>query len=101
MLALLYLVIVLVLGFQLMQLAMPWLLDISKRQSLAATSIPVSNWMIQLPAAWLIGALVMNWFTFIASDLARSIHTGSYLMLLTGACICILLGWNKKYFLSQ
>ena len=98
MLALLYLVIVLVLGFQLMQLAMPWLLDISKRQSLAATSIPVSNWMIQLPAAWLIGALVMNWFTFIASDLARSIHTGSYLMLLTGACICILLGWNKKYF---
>ena len=98
MLALLYLVIVLVLGFQLMQLALPWLVDIPKRKSLAGTPIPVSNWMIQLPTAWLIGALVINWFTFIASDLTCSIQTGSYLILLMGSCICISLCWKKKYF---
>lgn len=98
MLALLYLIIVFVLGYQLLHLALPWLLDLPKRQSLAGASIPLPNWMIQLPTAWLLGALLMNWSTFVLSDLTRNMQSGAWLTLALGTFLCIVLAWQSRSY---
>jgi hypothetical protein len=87
MLALLYIMVIFILGYHLVQFALPWLLNLPRRQSLAGTSIPVPVWMIQLPTAWLLGALVMNWTTFALADVTRNMHTGAWLTLSLGISI--------------
>jgi hypothetical protein len=103
MLAMLYLMVIFILGYQLAQLALPWVLNLPQRQSLAGTSVPVPVWMIQLPTAWLLGALVMNWTAFTLADLTRSMHTGAWLTLALGACISGALFWknNNRQLLPQ
>jgi hypothetical protein len=95
MLALLYLLVVFVLGYQLAKTALPWLLNLPQRQSLAGTLIPLPMWIVQLPVAWLLGSLLMNWCTFILADLTRSMHTGSLLILTLGATVSSILLWKN------
>ncbi|NOT85452.1 MAG: hypothetical protein HOP02_11885 [Methylococcaceae bacterium] len=95
MLALLYLIVVFVLGYHLVQAVLPWVVNVPRRQSLAGTVVPVPQWMIQLPVAWLLGALVINWTTFVLADLTRSMHTGAWLTLAMGTCVGGVLFWKN------
>ena len=96
MLALFYLIIIFTLGYHLLAIALPWLCDLPHRQSLANTPIPVPKWMIRLPSAWLIGALVMNWTTFILSDFTRSMHIGSWTALTAGVFFTTICLWANS-----
>ncbi|KAF0814764.1 hypothetical protein IGB42_00819 [Andreprevotia sp. IGB-42] len=94
--AVLYLLIVFVLGDRLLRAAFPWLLDVPQRHSVFGTAIRLPQWMIRLPAAWLLGALVVNWTTFFACDFARSMKTGAYLSLVLFAVIAGGLIWAER-----
>jgi len=100
MLAVLYLIVAFVLGFQLLKYLLPWVLDIRQRTSLAGTAVNVPSWMIRWPAAWLLGALFLNWTTFIVANLARNMHTGSVMTLIVALVLCV--GWiSHRYSLQE
>ncbi|SMC26512.1 Q-cell neuroblast polarisation [Andreprevotia lacus DSM 23236] len=94
--ALLYLLIVFILGDRLLRAAFPWLLDIPQRQSVFGPAIRLPQWLIRVPAAWLLGALVMNWTTFFACDLTRSMRTGAYMVLALGVVAAGAIVWAER-----
>jgi len=94
MLALLYLTIIFIVGYQIVLRAFPWFIDIPNRQSLFGTPVNVPSWMIILPAAWLVGALTMNWLTFALADITRSTQTGSHVAVAAGGVISALMLWR-------
>ncbi|MEQ1558889.1 MAG: hypothetical protein ABL933_08125 [Methyloglobulus sp.] len=98
MLALLYLIVIFFLGYHLALLVLPWVINLPQQQSLSGKAIPIPEWMIKLPVAWLLGALVMNWVAFICADLTRTMHLGTWLALGIGLCVSGALYWQARYW---
>lgn len=64
MLGLVYLLIAVLIGQALLRRFLPGLLTISQQDGWQADGARVPDWMVALPAAWLIGSLVMTWVTY-------------------------------------
>lgn len=64
MLGLVYLLVAVWVGQALLRRFLPGLLTISQQDGWQADGARVPDWMVALPAAWLIGSLVMTWATY-------------------------------------
>jgi hypothetical protein len=95
MLALLYLVIIFLIGHWIVQRAFPWLVDVPHRQSLFGTSVNIPRWMITLPASWLVGALTMNWLAFALADFSLSTQAGTHIAMALGGLTCLIVFWRS------
>ena len=91
MLGILYLFWIFVIGYYLMLKLTPWFHHATLGDETHQRPTPPA-WMFQLPFAWVLGALVVNWTNFALCNFQRSISTTLFTMLLAGtASVWILL----------
>jgi hypothetical protein len=96
MLGLLYLLWIFIIGYYLMLKFTPWF-DYATLGSPESDKPRVPTWMIQLPFAWILGALVVNWINFFLCNFNRSISTTLFTMTAAGtAAVWIVLSERKK-----
>ena len=96
MLGLLYLLWIFIIGYYLMHKFTPWF-DHNTIGDKVHERPRVPLWMFQLPFAWILGALVVNWFNFFLCNFNRSISSTLLTMTLAGvASVWILLSERKK-----
>ncbi len=69
MLGILYLLLAWFVGYQFLIKLMPWLFKIPGAQSLSGRPIPLGKWEVALPAAFLVGTLLMCWLTYMGAYL--------------------------------
>ena len=102
MLGLLYLLWIFIIGYYLMLKFTPWFNhqtlgagDPDNDDKAVATTVPA--WMFQLPFAWILGALVVNWLNFFLCNFTRSISATLFTMTAAGtAAVWIVLHERKK-----
>ena len=96
MLGLLYLLWIFIIGYYLMLKFTPWF-DYATLGSPETDKPRVPAWMLQLPFAWILGALVVNWINFFLCNFNRSISTTLFTMTAAGtAAVWIVLSERKK-----
>ncbi len=99
MLALLYLLFAFFIGHYCLLKCTPWFrvqdLRANVLQSSEGRQLPA--WLFQLPMAWLVGALILNWSSFLISNVQRSISGTLAVLVLAGAAsVWIFLSEKKK-----
>ena len=96
MLGLLYLLWIFIIGYYLMLKFTPWF-DYATLGGKDTDKPRVPAWMMQLPFAWILGALVVNWINFFLCNFNRSISTTLFTMTAAGtAAVWIVLSERKK-----
>ena len=96
MLGLLYLLWIFIIGYYLMLKFTPWF-DYATLSDKVHEKPSVPTWMFQLPFAWILGALVVNWINFFLCNFNRSISTTLLTMTAAGtAAVWIVLSERKK-----
>lgn len=71
MLGILYILISWSLGYIIIKLLLPQLFKIAETNSLWGRLIKLDHWMVTIPAAYLIGTLVLTWSTYISAYLFK------------------------------
>lgn len=96
MLGLLYLIWIFIIGYYLMLKFTPWFDHVTLGGT--DTDKPrIPAWMFQLPFAWVLGALTVNWLNFFLCNLNRSISSTLFTMTAAGtAAVWIVLSERKK-----
>ena len=96
MLGLLYLLWIFIIGYYLMHKFTPWF-DHNTIGDKVHERPRVPLWMFQLPFAWILGALVVNWLNFFLCNFNRSISSTLVTLVLAGiAAIWILWSESRK-----
>ena len=96
MLGLLYLLWIFIIGYYLMLKFTPWF-EHSTIGDKVHEKPRVPLWMFQLPFAWILGALVVNWLNFFLCNFNRSISSTLVTLTLAGiAAIWIVMSERKK-----
>jgi hypothetical protein len=96
MLGLLYLLWIFIIGYYLMLKFTPWF-DYATLGSPETDKPRVPAWMMQLPFAWILGALVVNWINFFLCNFNRSISATLFTMTAAGtAAVWIVLSERKN-----
>lgn len=67
MFGLLYLLIAGFAGYEICKKGIPQLWKVNSVRNLAGTNIPLPGWILILPASFLVGTLVMTWFTYLSA----------------------------------
>ncbi len=96
MLGLLYLLWIFIIGYYLMLKFTPWF-DYATLGDKVHDKPAIPAWMLQLPFAWILGALVVNWINFFLCNFNRSISSTLFTMTLAGtAAVWIVLSERKN-----
>ena len=96
MLGLLYLLWIFIIGYYLMLKFTPWF-DYATLGDKVHEKSSVPAWMFQLPFAWILGALVVNWINFFLSNTTRHISTTLFTMTAAGTvAVWIVLSERKR-----
>ena len=96
MLGLLYLLWIFIIGYYLMLKFTPWF-DYATLGGKDTDKPRVPAWMMQLPFAWILGALVVNWINFFLCNFNRSISATLFTMTAAGtAAVWIVLNERKN-----
>lgn len=67
MLSICYLLLATWIGYHFLKKTLPQLFKLGKAKSLAGKTVPLPNWMVTIPASFLIGTLLVTWFTYLVS----------------------------------
>lgn len=91
MLAILYLLLASYICYYFLMKLLGARLDFSKMKSLTGKPVPLSKWMVFLPASFLIGTLLISWFTYMVTWLIAVFMPGIASPLLFGDIISFVL----------